>query len=387
MTEKKEFAEQTYKGYEDIPVRSVRLETTAEEVGYNPEKIETLDRHFLDLVKKAELQSASYLLARKGKIFAWKAMGKLHYEKGGLYQPDSIRWIASITKLFTAISAVQLYERGLLDLYAPVADHIKEFDNDMHRKIKPIHLLTHTSGLRADGGYFTEPYMQAWNDKLNNWIEAYLAGPVQSRPGEQWAYSSMGYCVIAEIITKITGLDITEYIDRHILKPLHMVDSGFFVPKEKLDRVCYTNDWEKSRIKTEVEPDRKGYPPPAGGGLISTLHDMYRLGQCLLNNGKLDGARILSRRAIEFMMTNQLENAFAYHWGGKIRDMKYGVGVAVKKDDFATWKTFGHEGAGFSGLYVDKENDFVYTFYVPSDKGWTAESVDSPRAIVWSGLN
>ena len=382
----KKFTEEKYNDFGDIPVLSGQTEISAEDASFDSEKIKTLDRHFLDLIKTDALQSASYLLARKGKIFAWKSMGKLDYEKGGLYQPDSIRWIASMTKMFTAVSIIQLYERGKLNIFEPVAVHLKEFDTNLHKKITPHHLMTHTSGLRADGGYFSEPYMQGWNEKLNNWIESYLAGPVQSLPGEKWSYSSMGYAVLGELVMKISGLDITEYIDQNIVKPLKMNDTGFFVPEEKLGRLCITCDWERNRIKTEPELDRKGYPPPAGGGMVSTMYDMYRLGQCLLNNGTLDGARILSRKAVEFLSTNQLEDVSAYHWGGNYSDFKYGVGFVVKKDDFATWNTFGHEGAGFSGLYVDRDHDLVYMFYVPSGNGWTAESVDNPRAIVWSGL-
>ncbi len=377
--------EQVYKGFENIPVRTGETDISPAEAEFNPDKIECLDIHFLDLVSKSALQGASYRLARKGKIFAWKAMGTLHYKNGGLLQIDSLRNTASMTKIFTAISIFQLFEKGLLNINAPVAEVIDEFNTDMHKKISAHHLLTHTSGLRADGGYFNEPYHVQWDRESETWIKDFLAGPLQSEPGKVWAYNSHGFCILAELVSRITGIGYMDYVTKNIIEPLGLKDTFYNVPEEKLDRVCITDDWGRDYLNFRLEY-KPGMIQPGGGGAYSTLYDMYRLGQCLLDNGTLNGVKIISRKSVELMTRNQLKNVPAYHWGANYSDYKYGTGLIVNKDDFSSLDTFGHEGAGFAMLYADREYDLVSMTFVPSDKGWTAESIDNPRAIIWSGI-
>jgi len=367
---------------------------TPEEVGYNPERLKQLDLHLADLINNKKLQCASYLLSRYGKTFACKSVGKLTYhEDSPDLLPDSIRRVASNTKIFTSMAAMKLVEDGKLYLEQPVSTIIKEFDTDMHRKITIFQLLTHTSGLRADPGFFLEPYMQNYfgdienalkKNKKANWIKIALAGPLKANPGEAFMYSSMGMVILGEVITRVSGLHCEQFIIDKIVKPLGMNETFFDVPEDLLHRVCYTNNWQENHLKNKY--DRSGKPPRAAGGLNTTLYDINRLGQMFLNMGEYNGNIIISRKSIEAMVKNQLYNMDCLAWGTFCRNMQMGLGIYLGLTDLLTPGTYSHEGAGRFAFYVDPAESLVVSFFVPTNIEWVAESLINTKSIIWSGL-
>src|SRR5690606_27599387 len=137
------------------------------EAGFSEEVLERLNDHFAQLIKADKIQCASYVLARHGKVFADGAMGRLRFDRPeSVMNKDSIRRIASVTKLFTAVAIFQLIEEGKLFLRQSVADWIEEFKHPLYESINIMHLLTHTSGLRADPFYYLEPYPAGWGSVL-----------------------------------------------------------------------------------------------------------------------------------------------------------------------------------------------------------------------------
>ncbi len=377
-----------------LPIHLANTEITPEEAAYNPERLVRLDSHLQDLILKKRLQCASYLLSRNDRIFAYKSMGKLaYYEDSPEMMPDSIRLIASITKAVTAIAVMKLVEDGRLYLEQAVSTLIQEFDTATHKEINIFHLLTHTSGICPDPGYLGEPYPRSWwndvndkdaNEENNNWIKAILSGPAVSKPGEKWNYSSAGFMILGEIVSRLTGLPCEQYIIDKICRPIGMNDTFFDVPEKFHSRVCVTNEWGVKHLR-QVE-ERTGKPPRTSGGLFSTLPDLNRLGQMLLNKGTYNGVRILGRKTVEAMIRNYLSGVPAYHWGGNIRDFKMGLGLSIMTGDLVTPGTFNHEGAGRSGLYIDPAEGLVAAYFTPSTHDWVPESVKSVKAIIWSGI-
>lgn len=377
-----------------IAIHSGLTDTEPGEVGYDAARLVQLDTLFEDLIVRKKLQCASYLLSRNGRIFAGKSMGRLtHHEDSPEFMPDSIRRIASITKLFASIAVMKLVEDGKLSLDQSVSTILEEFNTDMHRKITVWHLLTHTAGLFADPGYFTEPYTRGWWEGLEekaqrgekpNWIKAILSGPLLSKPGEKWNYSTAGFMILGEIVSRLSGMSCEDYILETVCKPLGMNNTFFDVPEALHSRVCVTNEWSEKSLKSKE--DRTGKPPRTGGGLYSTLYDLNTLGQMLLNKGTYKGVRILGRKTVEAMTANQLTGIPAFHWGGNIQEMKMGLGVSLATSDLMTPGTFGHEGAGRSALAIDPAEGFVAAFFVPTDVDWVPESLINAKAVIWSGI-
>lgn len=373
-----------------IKVHKKQHKYKPEDVGYCPETIEQVNRHLSELIDRKRLQAAAYIMSKDGKVFVHNSMGKLLYDNDEKdFLPDSIRTIASITKVFVAVSILQLVEKGVIRLDQPVAEILKEFKTPMFEKIKIIHLLTHTSGIRPDPGAFFEPYPLDWRwFSKKEWIKESLRDFLLLAPGKEWRYSSTGFIILAEIVSRVSGIHFEKYVLDNITTPLDMNTTFFDIPDEFLDRVCFTDKHEREWYeKDKTRPDWAS--PRGGGGLHSTLGDLQRLGQMLINKGTLNGARILSRKTVEAMTRNHIKGAINYCWDAGGIEMEYGLGMNVYSNNtFLSPGSFSHEGAGLCGLYMDPVENFVLAYMCPLGKNieWEAEAVINLRNIVWSGI-
>jgi CubicO group peptidase (beta-lactamase class C family) len=375
-----------------MKIHSGKTDATPGESGYDPQALERLNAHFQGLIEGGKIQAACYLLSRKGRVFAHESMGKLTAEAGSEdFMPDSIRTIASITKVFTTTAILQLLEAGKIFLHQPVASIIKEFDTDIHRQITVFHLLTHTSGLKADPGAYLEPYAEDFIDgrpTRENWIRNLLAGPLQYKTGTTWNYSSKGFAFLSEIVSRVGGMDYTDYVTRNILAPLGMQDTHFFIPEEKRRRVCIVSGWDRETLGW-TRDSVFSTSIVGGGGLASTVADVWKLAQMMLNGGTFNGSRILGRTMVEAAIKPQIKDFPAHNWRSFMFDDGYkwtcGLGWELKKHAFLPDATFDHEGSGGAGLFVDPGEDFVFCGFYPGEK-WYGESWVSPLAIAWSGI-
>ncbi len=364
------------------------VDVSAQDASFEPSRIEVLKAHLGALLDAGRIQAAGFLLARDGKIFAHAAAGRLTYRKDSPpFTVDSVTNIASITKIITATAVMKLVEDGKLWIDQPIAAVIKEFDTPMHGRITIRHLLTHTSGLTADDGYFSEPYpISRWEQMRGpDWLtKGVLAGPVQCQPGEQWNYCSMGFAVLGELVTRLSGMHFNEYVEKMIFAPLGMTRSFLEVPKKLLPETVIKMDWENMAL--EHCADRTG-APNAGGGVYSTLKDMFTFGQMALNGGSANGGRVLGKKTIQEMTRNQLTGVPAYHWGKRIKDYRQGLGWAFFADGSTTGPAaFNHDGWGWHQVFVDPVERFVMVIFTPDPTEWKPEVVVEPRAIAFSGL-
>ncbi|MBN1646415.1 MAG: beta-lactamase family protein [Spirochaetales bacterium] len=368
-----------------------KADCAAAEVNYNPAAIERLDRLSEELIGKGTIQAACYLLARHGKVIAHKSAGKLTRDKGSAdYLPDSIRPIASLTKAFTAVGIWQLLEQGKIYLHQQVREILKEFDTTMHEQITIYQLLTHTSGLRTYPGAFLEPYTEDWDEKMNkdNWIKRMMTGPLQFKPDTTWNYCNFGFQFLAEIITRVSGIRYDKYIEKNIIKPLQLKDTCFSVPEKEKNRVCLTSEWDKWFLDRSLK-DIPTVSLLGAGGMYSSVADMFRFGQMLLNGGELDGVRILGRKTVESGTKIHVRDLISYNWHGHIfndsHKVSYGLGLEVNKHKFLTDGTYDHEGAGGVLLFMDPVEDFLFAG-IFSSEDWHGESWVSPLAVAWGGI-
>jgi CubicO group peptidase (beta-lactamase class C family) len=363
-------------------------EVSPEEASYSASRIQALEDHFGSRIDSGKLQAASFLMARDGRIFAHQAAGKLGInEPSRPFTVDSIKGIASITKTVTASAVMKLVERGSIWLEQGVKEIIREFDNPMHGGISIRHLLTHCSGLVADGGYFAEPYPQdRWDEMAkDDWIKrVVLAGPVQSQPGKHWAYSSMGFVVLAEIISRVSGVHYNQFVQEEIFAPLGMTRSFLEVPERLWPEVAVIADWDEERLKGAAQ--RKG-APSGGGGAYSTLRDLFAFGQATLDGGAFGGKRILGKKTVLEMTRNQLAGVPAFHWGKRLADFRHGLGWGFYCDGALTGpETFNHQGWGWSCLYADPIERFVLVLFMNDAREWDPALMVEPVNIAFSGI-
>lgn len=366
------------------------LDASPGSVDMDENQLNKLDAHIQGLMAADKLQGGSYLVARHGKIVAWRSMGALTGTTGrGELLPDAIMKISSITKAFTAVAIVKLIEDGKLYLDQPVASILKEFDNPMHGNITLFHLLTHTSGLSPVTGYYNEPYPRPWwgEDGMEGWITKQLQGTLACEPGTAYNYSGAGFMLLGEVIRRVSGQSYESYIIDNIILPLKLRRTFFQVPEYLHSEVLTISQYDLDALKDQEDEDLR-YPPRSASGLYSTLYDLWRFSQMLLNGGTFEGTRILGRKSVELLTKRHLFQVPAYHWGGKVKDKGHALGIdlAIDHMSYESIGTFQMEGAGRSAMFVDPVEKLVITFFVPSVYSWVPESVLGTKQIIWSSL-
>ena len=371
-----------------IPVNLAEVLKNPEEAGFRSSQLDVLDNHIKTLINDQKIQAGAYIISKNDRIIAHKSIGFLRYNEERPFLPDTVRRVASVTKIFVAASILQLVEQGKIRLDQSVSEIIDEFKDPMFQKITIFHLLTHTSGIRPDPGVFFEPYPVNWFSGNKDWIKGILTDYLAIEPGKEWRYSSAGFTILAEIVTRVSGLHFEKYVLENITKPLGMKDTFFDIPDGYLDRICMTNEYEIERYSKKQEyPDWA--PPRGGGGLFSALSDLRIMGQMLVNKGTYNGVSILSRKTVEAMTRNHTKGCKNYLWGAGGTEMEYGLGMNVYSNNtFLSPGSFSHEGAGLCGLYMDPVENVVLTYICPlcEGLGWEAKAVINLRNIVWSGI-
>jgi CubicO group peptidase (beta-lactamase class C family) len=384
------------------------------EVGYNEQRLDVLNRHLQRLIDDGEIQCATYCISRNGKIFAHGAIGKksFHKEDNAPVQPDSVRYVASVTKIFTAVAIMKLVEDGVTRLDVPVGEILPQFNTPPYNGVTLFQLLTHTSGLHADGGCFENKYQTNYWDMIDrahklhkaedgefDWIAAALGtigNGFRVKPDTEWAYCSFGFVILGAVIEKLTGLHAHQYIEDNICKPLGMKDTTFNITPDMAKRYIVTDEEQEKFLNSIIngthEPEWIGEKlkiPSTGGGLDGTSYDLVRFGNMVLSGGTLDGVRILGRKAVEKMTTLAIHNKPNYCWGANEQDRGYGVGFDMRNGPAFTFSrnTFMHEGAGACALYIDPQEKLTTAWIVPFAKeGWFSRALFNVQNIIWSGL-
>jgi CubicO group peptidase (beta-lactamase class C family) len=364
------------------------VDISSKDAAYDVSKFTLLEKHYGTRIDMGKIQAAGFLMAREGRVFANQAAGKLtHKADSKPFTVDAIKNIASISKTITSTAVMKLVQDGALWLEQPVKHIIKEFDTPMHGGISIRHLLTHTSGLPADHGYFTEPYpVDHWEaiEKKDWLIKSILAGPIQSQPGKHWAYCSLGFMVLAEIVSRVSGIHFNEFVEKNIFTPLGMTHSFLEVPERLWPEVSLMADWDEKRLTRGSL--RKG-PPDGGGGVYSTLHDLFIFGQMTMNGGIYKDTRILGKKTVQEMTRNQLSGIPAFHWGKHLTDFRHGLGWGFYCDGSITGpETYNHQGWGASYLFVDPVERFIFVLFVADPHDWNPELVVEPVNITFSGI-
>lgn len=372
------------------------------DLDYNEERLSVLDKHFQKMIDANEIQSANYCLSRNGKVFANTAIGKLSYREDDdrQLQPDTIQVIASITKLFCTVAIFKLAEDGILRLDQTVGEFIDEFKEAPFNKINIAHLLSHTSGIVPDDGcfenkYFKSPWYFIENIKGTNWIEAALSAGMRKEPGEEWAYCSFGFVILGEIVSRVSGIFVHDYIIENIIKPCGMKDTFFKPNREQVLRMNIRNEYMEERIQgfLKGEEEKKSIwdsIPSTGGGLFSTAYDLNQFGTMLLNNGTYEGNRILGRKTVEKMTSFYLKGDVKdYCWDAGGVSRLYGLGPDMRHNTttFYSYGTYFHEGAGACCLIIDPSEKLVASWFVPfKNDTWYAHGLYNAATIMWSGL-
>ena len=233
----------------------------------------------------AQMFMGSILAAKDGKVIFSRSYGMADLEWNVPNSPTTKFNIASMTKQFTAAAILLLEDRGKLK----TDDLVKKYLTDAPTswdKITIYHLLTHTSGISDDAA----KYEPGTPDKL-----IFRDVPLTFQPGEQWAYTDLGYMVLGYLIEKIIGQTYEAFVQENIFKPLAMNDSGMFSNDAIISRRA-TGYWPGDNgIENADRPDwRIGF---SAGSLYSTTQDLLRWEEGLF------GGKVLTPTSLHKMIT------------------------------------------------------------------------------------
>jgi CubicO group peptidase (beta-lactamase class C family) len=274
-------------------------------------------------IARRKIPAVAAMAATATQTFYSGAFGKRDGSSGIDVKPDSIFSIASMTKAIASTAALQLVERGKLQLDEPASKHLPDlakarvlhgYDASgqpvLRPPAKPItlrHLLTHTSGFAYDTwSQEMFDYQQKTGDAVPRGAVAPLT-PLVFEPGTRWQY---GYSVdwAGKLVEAVSGQTLEQYMQTHILQPLGMKDTSYLMTPEKYDRVVSL--YQKQSNGTMQEIPRSLPPPPkaysGGGGLYSTPGDYVLFMQMILNHGRVGKDRILESKTVDMMAANQI---------------------------------------------------------------------------------
>lgn len=290
---------------------------------------------------------------------------------------DTLFDMASISKLFTAVVAMQLVERGLVEVDTPVARYIPEFASNGKQAVTLRHLMTHTAGLPA--GLNINPY-----PTVPERLAAIYAVRAGAEPGTRYLYSDLSFIVVGKVLEQVTGKPLDQLVREGISQPLGLGDTLHNPPVSLRPRIAPTEWQEGGRglIWGEVH-DRTSWllGGTAGhAGLFSTAHDLAVFAQTLLNGGRYGEVRILSPESVRAMWTNG--NA---HLGP---GAQRGFGFDMYRHSFmgamATPSVVGHTGFTGTSLVIDPTTEtfvILLTNRVHPTRTWAPDIGQARRAV------
>jgi CubicO group peptidase (beta-lactamase class C family) len=381
-----------------------------QEVGMSAERLERIKPAMQKYVDQKKIAGISTMLARNGKVVHFEQVGQMDIEQNKPMTKDAIFRIYSMTKPIVCTALMILYEQGRFHLFHPVSKYIPAFGKlkvlessatgetkevGLERPVTIRHLLTHTAGLTY--GFLEEsPVSEMYRlarlltdaeKSLEQFVDDLTRLPLAYQPGSRWHYS-VATDVVAHLIEVISGRPLNQFLKENLFYPLGMVDTDFFVPSAKQQRLVtmyglpdvaapdttiskLLEIWESGfNEKIDVSQSYPSTSPDGfargGHGLFSTARDYMRFAQMLLNQGQLEGTRILGRKTVELMHTNHLPaqllpykivNPPAYGYG-------FGLGSRVLLNVAESEKPgsvgeFGWSGAAKTYYWVDPQEKIV----------------------------
>ncbi|MEV0015026.1 serine hydrolase [Streptomyces tendae] len=267
---------------------------------------------------------------------------------------DTVFDLASISKLFTSILAVQQLERGALELEAPVASYLPDFGRAGKRDVTVRHLLTHTSGFRAWIPLYSAPTYEAKVQLV------YDEAPVNA-PGTAYLYSDLNMISLQLVLEQVTGRTLDVLLREEITAPLGLGRTRYNPPASWRPRIAATEDarkpWsglDRGLVWGEVHDENAFSLGGVAGhaGVFSSAWDLAVLGRTLLNGGSYGRARILRPESVELMFTD-----FNTDFPGD----EHGLGFELYQHWYmgamATPRTAGHTGFTGTSLVLDPTTD------------------------------
>jgi CubicO group peptidase (beta-lactamase class C family) len=371
--------------------------------GFDEARLERADRHLARYVDDGRLAGWQLLVSRHGDVVHSSTYGMRDREAGLPVEDDTIWRIYSMTKPVTSVAAMMLYEEGAFELTDPVSRFIPSFagvrvftggsaqkpvTGPATEPIRMWHLLTHTAGLTY-GFHHAHPVDALYREAGFEWgqppgmdleacCDAWASLPLLFQPGAEWNYS-VASDVLGRVVEVCSGQALDAFLAERILGPLGMRDTAFFADESRAGRLAalYVPDPQTGRaVPSPMGTTALRRPAclSGGGGLVSTAADYHRFTQFLLDDGELDGVRLLGSRTLRHMRRNHLPGGADLEAFGRplfaettFHGIGFGLGFSVVMDPVANHVPssageFAWGGAASTVFWVDPAERITAVF-------------------------
>jgi len=380
------------------------LPTAAPEaVGLSSQKLARVTELVKGEIAKGRYPGAVALVARRGKVAYFEALGQRDPQTGAPMTKDAIFRLYSMTKPFASVAAMMLVEDGRLLLNDPVSKYLPKLKGlqvsvpqvdprsgkvsyalvPAEREMTIQDLLRHTSGLVY--GVFTshlgvkEAYAKEgvdWNGVTPaEQVERLSRVPLAHQPGSAWEYG-LSTDVLGRVIEAITGAPLGQFLQERIFGPLKMTDTGFLVPNGKAARLAqpFAKDPVTGDPVALLDVTQPQKNDAGGAGSAGTTMDYARFSQMLLNGGQLDRVRVLGRATVAQMSSDHLGTDIPVASPILARGYGFGLGFAVRKETGLNWVTgsageYRWGGAGGTAFWVDPKEQMVVVWMTQGQPG------------------
>ena len=348
-----------------------------------------------ELIGQNEIAGAVTMVVTKDKVLHLETTGFADIASKKPMTPDTLFWIASMTKPITGTAILMLQDDGKLNVSDPVAKFIPEFANLKTPSGKLANLtiaqiLTHTSGL----GEATGPAAQKART-LADLVPLWLAAPMQYEPGEKWKYTQSGINAAARIVEVVSGMTFDAFLQKRLFDPLGMTNTTFYLTDAARAHLVTAYAKNKETGALEPVPPRPEFgprdrPPQGNGGLYSTAPDYARFCQMLLNGGTFKGHRYLSAAAMKFLTTPQtgdLPTGFFQNatFGNHGANYGWGIGTCILRTPhegvaaMLSPGSYGHGGAWGTQAWIDPVKGIAYVLMVQRSNFPNSDASDVRR--------
>ena len=393
-------------------------EATPGSAKVSEERLKRIDNMLQQSINDGWIAGAIGFIARDGKIIYNKSFGVNDLDLKTPMKTDDIFRIASQTKAITSVAVMMLFEEGKFLLDDPISKYILEFKNPRvldkfnesdssfttlpaKREITIRDLLTHTSGIdyagigsrnmRAiyakagiPGGFGTDKMV------LGDKMKALGKLPLVHQPGERFTYG-LNVDVLGYLVEVLSGETLDQYFRKHIFEPLGMNDTYFYLPANKYSRLVKVSSENSDHHVVKTIQTMMNYPLlngtyySGGAGLSSTIKDYAVFLQMLLNKGEYNGKRLLARRTVDLMTSNQIGELNLgrdkFGLGFEITTESGQAKLGVSEGSFA-W------GGYFGTIYwADPKEHLVCLMFIQQSPLSHSEIQDKFRALVYQALN
>jgi len=335
------------------------------ELGLDEQRWQAVERLAGELTVADVLPALVLCVVRDGRLLGPLAFGRRRLAPGSPKLDPRDRFvIASLTKPVVAMGIVRLAEEGMLSLNDRVSEFLPEYDDAPKKPTTVRHLLTHTSGL--PDMLPNNLALRKAQSPLSKFVEGACGGTLDFPPGRGMQYQSLGYALLGEIISRVSGRPSGEFLQQEFFEPLGMKETSLASAEWPVES-SFPDRLAEIRVPEEMQGGdewnwnsaywrRFGAP---WGGMISTAEDLSRYCAMLLTGGELAGARVLSPTSIDAATRNQLD-AFHDVPESDRRTRPWGLGWrlnwpahAASFGDFLSPVAYGHWGATGTLFWID----------------------------------